>query len=84
MEILYYTDEKLAFTKGSIHTCANIISVLRRKKICYYITIIYRPCNIPPALPNNRLAIVIGGPISNITIGPGPKVLFVWPCFSAI
>jgi len=30
------------------------------------------PCNIPPALVNNRLAISIGGPISNIAVGPGP------------
>jgi len=32
--------------------------------------------NIPPALLDNRLAITISGPISNITVGPGPKVLF--------
>ena len=51
----------------------------------YYITFNYMPCNIPPALLNNRLAIWISGPISNISVGPGPKVLFLyWPCFSAI
>jgi len=30
------------------------------------------PWNIPPALLNNRLAISISGPISNITVGSGP------------
>jgi len=42
-------------------------------------TIIYKTYDIPPFLPNNRLDIVISGPISNITIGPGPKVGFL-PC----
>ena len=38
----------------------------------YYITFIYMHCNIPLALLNNRLVISINGPISNITVGPGP------------
>ena len=42
----------------------------------YYIAFSYMPCNIPPTLLNNRLAISINCPISNITVGPGPKVLF--------
>jgi len=35
-------------------------------------------CNIPPALLNNRLA--ISGPISNITVGPGP-ISVIGPAF---
>ena len=42
----------------------------------YYITFNYRPCNIPPALLNNKLAISISSPINNITVGPGPISLF--------
>jgi len=38
------------------------------------------PCNIPPALFNNRLAISISGPINNITVGPGP-ISVIGPAF---
>ena len=38
----------------------------------YYITLNYMPCNIPPALLNIRLAILISRSIRNITVGPGP------------
>ena len=48
----------------------------------YYITIIYKLWNILPALINIKLAISISGPVSNITIGPGPNVLFdISPAF---
>jgi len=46
----------------------------------YYITFKYMPYNIPPALVNNRLAISISGPISNITVGPGP-ISVIGPAF---
>jgi len=42
-------------------------------KYVYHITINYMTCNIPPAL-NNRLAISLGGLISNITVGPGQGI----------
>ena len=45
-----------------------------------YITFNYMPCNIPPALVNNRLVILISGPISNITVGPGP-ISVIGPAF---
>jgi len=48
--------------------------------IDYYITFNYMPCNIPPALLNNRLAISISGPIINITVGPGP-ISVIGPAF---
>ena len=38
------------------------------------------PCNIPPALLNIRLAILISGPISYITVGPGP-ISVIGPAF---
>jgi len=42
------------------------------------------PCNIPPALVNNRLAISISGPIiSNITVAPG-QISVIGPAFAAI
>ena len=50
-------------------------SVVVWHKAFYYITFNYMLCNIPPALLNNRLALSISGPISNITVGPGPITL---------
>jgi len=38
------------------------------------------PCNIPPALFNNILAISISGPINNITVGPVP-ISVIGPVF---
>ena len=49
-------------------------------KYIYYITFNYMPCTIPPALLNNRMTISIGGPISNITVGPGP-ISVIGPAF---
>jgi len=53
---------KLVLNCTSMKICSQLY------KTNYYITIIYKPCNIPPALSNNRLSIVIGGPVNNITI----------------
>ena len=50
-------------------------------KLNYYITILYKPCNISPAVPNNRLAISISGPISHITAGTGRKCYFLLALF---
>jgi len=52
----------------------------------YYITFNYKPCNIPPAPLNNtcRLAILISGPISNITVWLGPNMLFLLALLSCI
>jgi len=50
----------------------------------YNIAISYIPCNIPPTLLNNEMAISINCPISNITqsVGLGPQVvLFIGPAF---
>jgi len=38
------------------------------------------PCNIPPAQLNIRLACLISGPKSNITVGPGP-ISVIGPAF---
>ena len=48
----------------------------RGKEGHYYIFLNNKPCYIPPALLNNRLAIVIITPISNTTVGPRPNMLF--------
>jgi len=48
--------------------------------VFYYITN-YKPCNIPPAILNNRLAISISGLISNITVVPWPKLFFIGHAF---
>jgi len=47
------------------------------KTFIIYVTLNYKPCNIPPA--KNRLAIVISTPISNVTVQPGSSVIFYCP-----
>ena len=54
--------------------------ILTLVKYIYYITFSYMPCNIPPALLNNGLAIAISGPISNITVGLG-TISVIGPAF---